>query len=110
MTEIKELVGKVLSDIKFNICVNGGEIIFIVNSKEQYRVCHWNGYCASIYMDDISSLIGNEILFAEEVGNCRNLYYPQNNTDIMSISSTWAFYKISSIKGLVTIRLYSTRD
>ena len=48
-------------------------------------------------------LVGSEILLAEEVSSGEN---PDGVTVEYQDSFTWTFYKLSTIKGSVTIRWY----
>ena len=78
------------------------EIVFTLKNGDKYHLYNFEGECGNdqrIYIDDIcgdfANLIDNPILLAEEIskeGDCSD--------------STWTFYKLSTIQGSVTIRLY----
>ena len=109
MAEFKDLVGKILTEIKNN----GDELIFIVDDGTQYKMYHGQDCCESVSIEDINGdlndLIGTPILTAEEVSN----YEPTSEEDIKRTkeandcgSCTWTFYKLATIKGYVDIRWY----
>ena len=109
MAEIKDLVGKTLTEIKNN----GDELIFIVDDGTQYKMYHGQDCCESVSIEDINGdlndLIGTPILKAEEVSN----YEPTSEEDIKRTkevndwgSCTWTFYKLATIKGYVDIRWF----
>ena len=109
MAEFKDLVGKILTEIKNN----GDELIFIVDDGTQYKMYHEQDCCESVSIEDIdgdlNDLIGTPILTAEEVSN----YEPTSEEDIQRTkeandwgSCTWTFYKLATIKGYVDIRWY----
>jgi len=107
MAEIKDLVGKTLTEIKNN----GDELIFIVDDGTQYKMYHRQDCCENVSIEDINGdlndLTGTPILLAEEVSN----YEPTSEEDIKKTkevngwgSCTWTFYKLGTIKGYVDIR------
>lgn len=121
MTEIKDLVGKTLTEIENN----GDELIFIVDDGTEYKMYHAQDCCESVYIDDINGdlndLIGTPILLAEEVSNddfvnaFESKFKKQNEDDYYGIddegnyepdSCTWTFYKLATIKGYVGIRWF----
>ena len=98
--EFEELKGKVLSSITG--CVGDSKMIFVEDNGKKYKL--YNPECGfgndvSINIDDIvgdlDDIVGSPILLAEEVSNRNDM----ENT-------TWTFYKLSTIKGSVTIKLY----
>ena len=109
MAEIKDLVGKTLTEIKNN----DDKLIFIVDDGTQYKMYHKQDCCESVSIEDVNGdledLIGNPILLAEEVSN----YEPVSEEDKQKTkeanewgSCTWTFYKLATIKGYVDIRWF----
>lgn len=109
MAEIKDLVGKTLTEIKNN----DDKLIFIVDDGTQYKMYHKQDCCESVSIEDINGdledLIRNPILLAEEVSN----YEPVSEEDKQKTkeanewgSCTWTFYKLATIKGYVDIRWF----
>ena len=109
MAEIKDLVGKTLTEIKNN----DDKLIFIVDDGTQYKMYHKQDCCESVSIEDINGdledLIGNPILLAEEVSN----YEPVSEEDKQKTkeanewgSCKWTFYKLATIKGYVDIRWF----
>ena len=103
MVEIKDLVGKILTEIK----KEEDELIFVVNDGTKYKMYHSQDCCESVVIDDINGdledLIGTPILLAEEVTSEEN---PEGVTKEYQDSFTWTFYKLATIKGYVDIRWY----
>lgn len=113
MAEIKDLVGKTLTEINNN----GDELIFTVDDGTQYKMYHAQDCCEGVSIEDINGdladLIGSPILSAEEVSN----YEPVTEKDKKQTeeaneygSCTWTFYKIASIKGYVDIRWFGSSN
>lgn len=80
------------------------QIIFTTECGRKFKQYHEQDCCESVDIDDIcgelSDLLGSEILLAEEVTNSTD--DPKEGAD----SFTWTFYKLSTIKGSVTIKWY----
>lgn len=113
MTELKDLVGKTLTEI----INNGDELIFITTEGAKYKMYHAQDCCESVSIEDINGdledLIGSPILLAEEISN----YEPVSEEDIKKTkddmewgSCTWTFYKLATIKGYVDIRWYGSSN
>jgi hypothetical protein len=120
MAEIKDLVGKTITEIKNN----GDELIFIVDDRTQYKMYHAQDCCESVSIEDINGdlddLIGTPILLAEEVSNedFENAFnakfkeveghYAKKDDEgnYEPESCTWTFYKLATIKGYVDIRWF----
>ena len=121
MAEFKDLVGKILTEIKNN----GNELIFIVDDGTEYKMYHAQDCCESVSIDDINGdlndLIGTPILLAEEVSNddfvnaFESKFKKKNEDDYYEKddegnykpeSCTWTFYKLATIKGYVDIRWF----
>jgi len=100
MIEFSELKGKTLTKI-YGLSVGSEEVIFHCKDNSKYKMFHIRDCCEYVDVNeihgDINDLLDTEILLAEEV------------TDIGDIaigSYTWTFYKLSTIKGDVTIKWY----
>lgn len=122
MVEIKDLIGKVLTEIK----KTDDEIIFICNDDTSYKMYHSQDCCESVSIEDIvgdlDDLIGTPILVAEE--NSSNeltaeqiaekekekLEQGDDYYDYSDDSFTWTFYKFATIKRYVDIRWYGSSN
>lgn len=122
MAEIKDLVGKTLTEIK----KTEDEIFFICNDGTIYKMYHSQSCCESVSIEDIigdlDDLIGTPILVAEE--NSSNeptveqiaekgkekLEQGDDYDDYDDYSFTWTFYKFATIKGYVDIRWYGSSN
>lgn len=75
---------------------------------DSVQFVHFQDCCENVYIEDVvgdlEDLIGSPILSAECVTNSDN---PKQEYDE---SHTWTFYKMSTIKGSVTIRWYGTSN
>lgn len=102
MTEVKDLMGQVIVDIKN---VNNDELLFQTKEGKVYRMYHDQDCCESVYIEeiigDLADLTGEPILMAEEVSQV---------DENASESGTWTFYKFATIKGYVTIRWYGSSN
>jgi hypothetical protein len=102
--DFSTLLRKTLSSIVVNRECN--EIIFTVGLDEEvYRMYHYQYCCEDVRIEDIvgdvEDLIGHPLLVAECVSKC--------DTPPSEIySETWTFYKLTTIKGSVTLRWYGT--
>jgi hypothetical protein len=126
MSEIKDLKGKVLIDIKVDN--DAQEITFTTNDGEKFKMYHEQDCCEDVYIDDvngdINDLLNTPILIAEEVNseefqknfeesfkleegkeNYRRNYINEKGYSKPD-SWTWTFYKLATIKGYVDIRWY----
>jgi hypothetical protein len=90
--KFEDLLGKKIIEIRI---ADSERIDFITACKKHYVMYHGQDCCEDVYIEsitgDINSLIGKEILLAEEVSEEVE-------------SGTWTFYKLSTINGDVTIR------
>lgn len=97
--------------------IDGGkgsdQLIFTDYAGNVFRMLHHGDCCECVEIEDIcgdfSDVINETILLAEEVESGENPegfvpdeYEPE--------SFTWTFYKLSTIKGHVTIRWYGTSN
>ena len=104
----EELKGKTITEI--SNCEKGKDVMSITCSDgSSYQLLHYEDCCESVDIEDvdgeINDLIGTPILLAEEVSNS------DENPEGVPVpeyqdSWTWTFYKLSTIKGSVTIRWY----
>ena len=106
MDKFEDLVGKVLSNIQN---IGNEELIFTLDTGEEYKLYHNQDCCESVSIEDIigdmNDLIGSPILMAEEVENSQVNPDGAPAKDYQD-SFTWTFYKLATIKGYVTIRWY----
>jgi len=101
------LLGKTLSKVKQ---VKDEEIFFYTSEGEIYKLYHNQDCCESVYIEDVvgdyADLLDSPILLAEEVSNrddpARDIKYDK--------SYTWTYYKLSTIKGSVSIRWYGASN
>lgn len=109
MTDFNELLGKTLTDIE----IEDDTITFTTNEGERYRQLHSQDCCEDVYIEDFcgdkEDLIGSPILLAEEVT------YDDETPEGVKLphvddTYTWTFYKLSTIKGSVTIRWFGTSN
>lgn len=116
-----ELAGKTLVSIDCKQQTANDYILFTTDQGEQYKLYHYQDCCESVDIDDIvgdlNDLVGTPILYAEEISKYGNAsaqtQYAFLDTDPRSSydeSYTWTFYKISTIKGSVTIKWYGSSN
>ena len=107
MEEFEDLRGKILEEIIGGVGVD--EMYFITQDGEKYKMYHSQDWCEKVDVVDIAGdlkdIINSPILLAEEV------VHENDNPEDVQIpefqdSFTWTFYKLSTIKGSVTIRWY----
>lgn len=105
------LQGKTLTKIEGD--VGDDTMLFDTSDGERYQLHYYQDCCAHCSVEDIcgdlSDLIGNPILLAEEVSNSEE-YPPGIPKPEYQESFTWTFYKLSTIKGSVTIRWYGSSN
>ena len=79
-------------------------IKFVTTEGETFVMYHEQECCESVSIEsiegEISCLVGNPILLAEEVSESGKI----DPEDTWSDSQTWTFYKLATIKGYVDIR------
>ena len=100
------LVGRTFDEI--NVLEDMGRIEFIENNGSVYHMEHRQDCCEDVYIEDIdgdvSDLIGNPILRAEESSNT------EGEVDGKELEKEdyyeWTFYKLATIKGSLTIRWF----
>ena len=103
----EDLKGKVLTSISGKVGYD--RITFVTDTGTKFELYHDRDCCESVEVEDIAGdlhdLIAAPILLAEEVTSNTN---PDGTAIDLSdqYSFTWTFYKLSTIKGSVTIRWY----
>ncbi|MCK9568592.1 hypothetical protein M0R72_06595 [Candidatus Pacearchaeota archaeon] len=100
------LNGKTLRSIEGT--TGDDKMVFVVDDKEQYVLFHNQECSEHVTVEDIAGdiadLIGTPIIEAEEISGDIG---PEGwKPDKYAESWTWTFYKISTIKGSVTIRWF----
>ncbi len=104
--EFSVLLGKTLTKIEGG--VGDDSMRFMTDQGEVFELYHEQDCCESVLVEDISgdlwSILGYQILVAEEVSSDKNP--PGYNAGEFQDSFTWTFYKLSTVKGSVTIRWY----
>lgn len=97
-------------NMKTFVKIDGAEkgndtITFTSKDGEVFQMFHEQECCEGVQIEDIcgdiNDLIGYPILLAEEV---------QQNAELDYDSGTWTFYKLSTIKGNVTLRWLGTSN
>jgi hypothetical protein len=105
---ISDLRGKTLVKIE----QLNDELQFITFFGDVYRMHHEQDCCESVVLEeivgDLDDLIAHPLLVAEEVSNAE--LPPQGDPEYEPESYTWTFYKLSTIKGSVTLRWYGSSN
>ncbi len=128
LIDIESFVGKIIKKISLTSVntiddyIDPTELNIIDFEGEEYLMYHQQECCESVYLadivGDITDIIGHPILRAEKVTSSKYknrfedneeiLPYPQNvpQVEIRDDNSvwTWTFYKLSTIRGSVTLR------
>ena len=82
------------------------ELIFYMSDGREFKMYHAQRCCESIELidtaGDFSDIIGTSVLLAECVTNDDDL----DDVDILQWRQMWTFYKLSTIKGSVTLRWF----
>ena len=103
------LKGKTLSFIEYD--ERPEEIHMVTTDGEHYRMSHHQDCCEQVTVEDIcgdlKDLKDHPLLVAEEVTSDDPAF---QNKDEGSDIEEWTFYKLSTIKGSVTIRWYGSSN
>ena len=104
----RSLGAKILS---FEDTSESSDTLFcIVTDKGTLAFCHHQDCCESVGLEEIigdkESLIGEEILLAEEVSSGDE----NNNENNHYESFTWTFYKIQTMHGDITLRFLGSSN
>jgi hypothetical protein len=106
MSNFKELKGQIIKSI-VGLEKDSAEVIFETDAG-RYIMYHSEDCCEDVSIEDVigdvDDLIGSQILLAEKIESNKN---PDGiEKEFQDDSFTWTFYKLSTIKGSVTIRWY----
>jgi hypothetical protein len=97
--EFSTLKGKILT----SITVSGDEEIVFETKDETFKMYHKQDCCEDVHIEDICGdlvdLLDSSILLAEESSKFSS---EVEDGDL----ATWTFYKLSTVKGSITIRWY----
>jgi hypothetical protein len=103
------LTGKTIISIE----KTDGELFFTLDTGDKYKLYHEQDCCESVYIEDIcgdlDDLLNAPILLAEEVSSPEDFDEEEVREDADSCSA-WTFYKMSTIKGSVTIRWFGSSN
>lgn len=124
VTILKDLIGKTFLDVFLKETDGDIAQIIFISHNQVFVMQHHADCCESVEVDDIcgdlEDLIKSPILVAEEISTQEtiadlakeniNLGKQSNKSERDSESFTWTFYKLSTIKGSVTIRWYGTSN
>lgn len=90
------------------------EIVFHTTENKKYRLYHSQSCCESVFVEsivgDLEDLLNTPILTAEESSNDNHNDEDESGSWFQENSETWTFYKLSTIKGSVTIRWYGSSN
>lgn len=110
--EFSDLVGKTLISIEpVELEYHNEEIIFTCSDGMRYCMTHIQDCCESVSLidtdGDLQSLIGEEIVVAEE-----RISHDEENLEEEDgdSSETWTFYTLRTNKDSVTMRWYGTSN
>lgn len=133
--DFSELKGKTITEV-IGLENRSEQIFFNCSDGSSYRMMYHQDCCANCDIEDVagdvSDLIGQPVLLAEEISSTEpteeiqvqraaakeraktkfvpryegQVYYDYGGHD----SETWTFYKLSTIKGSVTIRWYGSSN
>ena len=111
--KFEELKGKVL--VSATVSDYKDEMKFVTTDGEVYTLYHSQDCCESVEIEsivgDLSDLVGEEILMAEEAQNLFDLIKSAGKEEEDEYGShTWTFYKLATRKGYVDIRWYGSSN
>lgn len=103
--DISKMLGQTCRKITFDKLENE---LYFETDVYKFKMYHYQDCCERVYLEDVcgdlNDLIGNPILQAECVTNSDN---PPPDTNLEHL---WTFYKLSTIKGSVTLRWSGTSN
>jgi hypothetical protein len=112
------LKGKIISKI-IGLEKGSEQIQFFCEDGTKYKLTYYDDCCAFCNIEDIcgdiSDILGNPLLIAEEIINSDvptdiQFQREKENCCYLTDSEAWSFYKLSTIKGSVTIRWYGSSN
>lgn len=87
------------------------DALYFDTSVGMFQMYHHQDCCENVDIEDvigdIADIIGSIVLLAEEVSNADE---PAPNDDRADETWEWTFYKLSTVKGDVTIRWFGTSN
>lgn len=102
LNQFTDLVGQSLASVTGED--KGDEIIFNLTDGRQCKLYHQQDCCEDVHIEsidgDLTDLVGTVLTAYEESGEG----HPSSDDAYDTRSSTWTFYRISTILGTVTIR------
>ena len=108
--KFEELKGKTITAFT-DLKKESEDVTITCSDGSKFRMWYDHDCCASCTIEDIigdpSDLLNSPILEAEEVESDQN---PEGFKDEYQDSFTWTFYKLSTIKGSVTLRWYGSSN
>ena len=111
-----DLRGETFTDI-YGLKEGSTQVVFVKsNQSEGYALFHEQDCCERVWLEDVcgdpKDLIGTPILSAEEVSSndSFNEKLEKEYSEQDQGSHTWTFYKISTIKGSVTLRFFGASN
>jgi hypothetical protein len=134
MAKFETLKGKTLTKIER---VSGDVLLFTTDKGEMFKLYHDQSCCEFVTLEevhgDFDDLLGTPVLLAEEVVSDKNrppkeilekmdpippsvlkavlgVAEEDDNDEYSSESNTWTFYKLSTIKGSVTLRWHGSSN
>ena len=101
-TVVNEMIGKTFD----NVYTKDMEELVFVSERETFTFYHDRDCCEDVHINDIcgdlADLEGSPLIQAEFVS--------EDGTDPAYESSTWTFYKFSTVKGSVTVRWFGSSN
>jgi hypothetical protein len=96
----EELLGKTITE--WQGWLDAEEVLLKCSDGSEYRLYHEQSCCEHVWLEEASGcdtedIVGSPILLAEEIAG-------ESGEDDSGDSYTWTFYKLSTIKGSLTLR------
>lgn len=107
--QMSDLIGKIFTEIDGT---EGDSTLRLKCAEGTFAFLHEQDCCERVYIEsisgDVSDLLGNPILLAEESQSSTTPEGFQH--DYEPTSQTWTFYKLATIKGYVDIRWFGSSN